>query len=136
MKAITVEPKKPGTARYEDFPEPDVQDGSVLVEAVAVGVCGTDVEIVEGKYGWAPPGRRAWCWGMNPLAASLIPVQASPLKKATWWLESSAVRTRSPARIARWASGTCVAMASILSGASRRSTDLCRNVGASSLNTP
>jgi hypothetical protein len=23
---------------------------------VAVGVCGTDVEIVEGKYGWAPPG--------------------------------------------------------------------------------
>jgi threonine dehydrogenase-like Zn-dependent dehydrogenase len=47
MKAITVEPKKPGTARYEDFPEPDVHEGSVLMEAVAVGVCGTDVEIVE-----------------------------------------------------------------------------------------
>jgi len=29
MKAITVEPKKPGTARYEDFPEPDVHEGSV-----------------------------------------------------------------------------------------------------------
>jgi hypothetical protein len=24
MRAITVEPKKPGTVRYEDFPEPDV----------------------------------------------------------------------------------------------------------------
>jgi threonine dehydrogenase-like Zn-dependent dehydrogenase len=55
MKAITVEPKKAGTARYEDVPEPDAHEGSVLVEAVAVGVCGTDVEIVEGKYGWAPP---------------------------------------------------------------------------------
>ncbi len=42
MKAITVEPKKPGTAQFEDMPEPDVNEGSVLVEAVAVGVCGTD----------------------------------------------------------------------------------------------
>ena len=25
--------------------------------SIAVGVCGTDVEIVEGKYGWAPPGQ-------------------------------------------------------------------------------
>ena len=56
MKAITVEPGKPESARYEEFPEPDVQEGSILVEAVAVGVCGTDVEIVEGKYGWAPQG--------------------------------------------------------------------------------
>ena len=57
MKAITVEPHKPETARLEDIPEPDARDGSVLVEAIAVGVCGTDVEIVEGKYGWAPPGK-------------------------------------------------------------------------------
>jgi glucose 1-dehydrogenase len=57
MKAITVEPKKLGTTRLEDVPEPDARDGSVLVETVAVGVCGTDVEIVEGKYGWAPPGK-------------------------------------------------------------------------------
>ena len=48
MKAIIVEPKKQGTARIEDIPEPDVREGSVLVEAIAVGVCGTDVEIVEG----------------------------------------------------------------------------------------
>jgi len=42
MKAITVEPMKPGSARYEDVPEPGVHEGSVQVEAVAVGVCGTD----------------------------------------------------------------------------------------------
>ncbi len=59
MKAITVEPKVAGTARYMDFPEPDMRDGSILVEAIAVGVCGTDVEIMEGKYGWAPPGQKA-----------------------------------------------------------------------------
>ncbi|MCK7538436.1 MAG: alcohol dehydrogenase catalytic domain-containing protein [Marinilabiliales bacterium] len=41
-----------------DMPEPDLRDGSILVEAIAVGVCGTDVEIVEGKYGWAPPGQQ------------------------------------------------------------------------------
>jgi NADPH:quinone reductase-like Zn-dependent oxidoreductase len=36
MKAITVKPKKPGTARYEEFPEPDVHEGSVLVELESV----------------------------------------------------------------------------------------------------
>jgi len=56
MKAITVEPKKPGSARLENIPEPDAVNGSVLVEAIAVGVCGTDTEIADGCYGWAPPG--------------------------------------------------------------------------------
>ena len=46
MKAITVIPKQPGTAQLEDIPEPDIGEGSVLVEAIAVGVCGTDTEIV------------------------------------------------------------------------------------------
>ena len=41
MKAITVEPHKPGSARLEDIPEPDARGGSILVEAIAVGVCGT-----------------------------------------------------------------------------------------------
>ena len=41
------------------MPEPDPREGSVLVEAIAVGVCDTDVEIVEGKYGWAPRGGTA-----------------------------------------------------------------------------
>ena len=81
MKAITVEPKKPGTARYEDFPEPDVHEGSVLVEAVAVGVCGTDVEIVEGKYGWAPPGKTRLVLGHESLGRVIDPGPNSSLKK-------------------------------------------------------
>ena len=36
MKAITVEPKKTGSARYEDFSEPDVNDRQDRVVIVAV----------------------------------------------------------------------------------------------------
>jgi len=73
MKAITVEPKKAGTARYGDVPDPDPRRGAVLVEAVAVGVCGTDVEIVEGKYGWAPPGETRLVLGHESLGRVLDP---------------------------------------------------------------
>ena len=65
MKAITVEPRKPGTAKLMEFPEPDIHTGSILVEAIAVGVCGTDVEISEGKYGWAPPVKPVSFLDMN-----------------------------------------------------------------------
>ena len=73
MKAITVEPKKPGTACLEDVPEPEARDGSVLVEAIAVGVCGTDVEIVEGKYGWAPRGKTRLVLGHESLGRVVDP---------------------------------------------------------------
>jgi threonine dehydrogenase-like Zn-dependent dehydrogenase len=81
MNAITVEPKKPGTARFEDIPEPDAREGSVLVEAVAVGVCGTDVEIVDGKYGWAPPGATRLVLGHESLGRVIDPGPTSSLKK-------------------------------------------------------
>jgi threonine dehydrogenase-like Zn-dependent dehydrogenase len=73
MKAITVEPLRPGSACLEDVPEPDVHDGSVLVEAIAVGVCGTDEEIVAGKYGWAPPGKSRLVLGHESLGRVLDP---------------------------------------------------------------
>jgi len=40
---------------------------ALLVEAIAVGVCGTDVEIIEGKYGWAPPGKTRLILGHESL---------------------------------------------------------------------
>src|SRR5512143_2627258 len=81
MKAITVEPMKPGSVRFDDVPEPDIQSGSVLVEAIAVGVCGTDVEIAEGKYGWAPPGKTRFVLGHESLGRVIDPGQTSGLKK-------------------------------------------------------
>jgi threonine dehydrogenase-like Zn-dependent dehydrogenase len=81
MKAITVEPRKPGTARLADVPEPDAHEGSVLVEAIAVGVCGTDIEIVEGKYGWAPPGKTHLVLGHESLGRVIDPGPVGALKK-------------------------------------------------------
>jgi len=81
MKAITVECKKPGTARLMDIPEPGAHEGSVLVEAIAVGVCGTDVEIVEGKYGWAPHGQPHLVLGHESLGRVIDPGPSSGLKK-------------------------------------------------------
>jgi threonine dehydrogenase-like Zn-dependent dehydrogenase len=81
MKAITVVPKKPGSARYEDMPEPDEREGSVLVQAIAVGVCGTDAEIVEGKYGWAPPGSQRLVLGHESLGRVIDPGPRSSFKE-------------------------------------------------------
>jgi threonine dehydrogenase-like Zn-dependent dehydrogenase len=81
MKAITVEPKNPGSARLEDIPEPSVLNGSVLVEGVAVGVCGTDVEIAEGKYGWAPPGKTRLVLGHESLGRVIEPDPTGRLQK-------------------------------------------------------
>jgi threonine dehydrogenase-like Zn-dependent dehydrogenase len=81
MKAVTVEPNKPGSAQLENVSEPDLRNGSVLVEAIAVGVCGTDVEIAEGKYGWAPPGETRLVLGHESLGRVLDAGSSSGLKK-------------------------------------------------------
>jgi threonine dehydrogenase-like Zn-dependent dehydrogenase len=57
MLALTVRPPTPNSAALEKVAEPDPTEGSILCETVAVGVDGTDNEIVEGKYGEAPAGR-------------------------------------------------------------------------------
>ena len=67
MKALTVRPGEANSARVEDIPEPAPAAGALLVEALAVGVCGTDLEIVSGKYGWAPPGKERLVLGHESL---------------------------------------------------------------------
>ena len=81
MRAITVEPKKPGTAKWEEVEEPDVRQGSVLVETIAVGVCGTDTEIIEGKYGWPPPSKTRLILGHESLGRVLETEPTGRFKK-------------------------------------------------------
>jgi len=57
MRAITIVPGQAGSARLDQVEEPSLSYGSVLVDTLAIGVCGTDLELVAGEYGWAPPGR-------------------------------------------------------------------------------
>jgi threonine dehydrogenase-like Zn-dependent dehydrogenase len=56
MRAITVIPGKPGSVALGEMPEPPAQDGPVLVQTQAIGICGTDLEIINGDYGSPPPG--------------------------------------------------------------------------------
>lgn len=57
MRAITVVPGQKGSVDLSEMPEPPDADGPILVEIQAVGVCGTDLEIINGEYGQAPPGQ-------------------------------------------------------------------------------
>lgn len=66
LRAITTEPGRGGTARLEPLAGPP-GDGEVLVEAVAVGVCGTDREILRGEVGAPPPGRTRLVLGHESL---------------------------------------------------------------------
>ena len=73
MKAVTVQPGVANSFRFEEVPEPDESTGSILVEAVAVGICGTDVDITSGTYGWAPPGRDRIILGHESLGRVVDP---------------------------------------------------------------
>jgi glucose 1-dehydrogenase len=74
MRAITVLPRTPHSARLEDVPDPAESDGSVLVRSLVLGVCGTDREILNGSYGFAPPGQQRLILGHESLGA----VEAAP----------------------------------------------------------
>ncbi len=67
MRAITVLPGVPNSAKLQDVPEPRASEGALLVDAIALGVCGTDHEIVAGHYGEAPDGQERLILGHESL---------------------------------------------------------------------
>ena len=67
MRAITVSPGIAKSARLDDVPPPPLADGAILVRTLALGVCGTDREIIAGDYGWAPPGAERLVLGHESL---------------------------------------------------------------------
>ena len=77
---ITVEPKKPGRASG-GCPGARCASGSVLVEAIAVGVCGTDVEIVGGQVRLGAARQEALVLGHESLGRVIDPGPAGGLKK-------------------------------------------------------
>ncbi len=81
MKALTVIPLKKGSAELSDVDGPAESDGQVLVETIAVGICGTDMEILAGEYGWAPPGRERLVLGHESLGRVLEAPAGAPVVK-------------------------------------------------------
>ena len=67
MRCITVQPGVPDSLRLEEFRVPSGDRGAVLVRAVALGVCGTDRDILGAKYGEAPPGHQRLILGHESL---------------------------------------------------------------------
>lgn len=81
MQALTLVPGRAGSAALEEVDEPQVTDGPVLVEGLAVGVCGTDAELVAGAYGEAPPGSDRLIIGHESLGRVLDAPAASGLER-------------------------------------------------------
>ncbi|MFP3713519.1 glucose 1-dehydrogenase [Puerhibacterium sp. TATVAM-FAB25] len=77
MRALTVVPEKPGSLAVTDVPEPEPGDGELLVDGIAVGVCGTDREIADGEYGSAPAGDERLVIGHESLGRVLAAPEGS-----------------------------------------------------------
>ena len=71
MCAMTVVPGRKGTAGIEDVPDPDMQDGALMVRGMAVGICGTDREIAGAAYGTPPSGEARLIIGHESLGEVL-----------------------------------------------------------------
>jgi glucose 1-dehydrogenase len=56
VKAVTVVPRQPGSAACVSIEPPRRRAGEAEVRTLAVGVCGTDQEILAGHYGVSPAG--------------------------------------------------------------------------------
>jgi threonine dehydrogenase-like Zn-dependent dehydrogenase len=67
MWAVTVVPEEKDSLELTNMPEPPASDGGLLVETQAVGICGTDLEIINGEYGLAPPGEERLTLGHESL---------------------------------------------------------------------
>lgn len=74
MLALTVKPGMANSGSLDQVAEPDAHPGAVLVRTLAVGICGTDREILAGAYGQAGPGRERLVLGHE----SLGEVQQAP----------------------------------------------------------
>ncbi len=73
MRALSVHPTEHGggTLVLDEVPEPAPDDGDLLVEALALGVCGTDREIAARGPRLAPAGRAGLILGHESLGRIL-----------------------------------------------------------------
>jgi len=71
MRAVTIEPGHGASARLDEVEEPQASEGALLARTLAVGVCGTDNELLAGAYGAAPVGRARLVIGHESLGRVL-----------------------------------------------------------------
>jgi threonine dehydrogenase-like Zn-dependent dehydrogenase len=52
MRALTVQPLEPNSLELSEIPDPVPGPGELLVDGLALGICGTDRELISGEYGF------------------------------------------------------------------------------------
>ena len=83
MRALTVIPGQAESGAVVEMPEAPERVGTVLVRTLAVGVCGTDAEILAGDYGWAPEGEERLILGHEALGEVLEAPEGSGFRRAS-----------------------------------------------------
>ena len=127
----------PIPSSLKTLPPPPHSDGAVLVRALALGICGTDREIIAGDYGWRAARRDAP--DPRPRVARPRRGGAAGQRLSRAAISSSAscaVPIRCRVRPAPSANGTCAATASTPSAASRSATATAPSNSASSPTSP
>jgi threonine dehydrogenase-like Zn-dependent dehydrogenase len=67
MNAFVVSPRRAGSGRLTEGADPQPAPDQALVRIIAVGVDGTDRELMRGDYGEAPPGENSLIIGHESL---------------------------------------------------------------------
>jgi glucose 1-dehydrogenase len=68
VRALTVVPLQPDSLALTELSEPVANENQLLARTLAIGVCGTDREIIAGHYGEAPEGAERLIIGHESLA--------------------------------------------------------------------
>jgi threonine dehydrogenase-like Zn-dependent dehydrogenase len=84
MRAVTVRPLEPDSILLENVDEPPPSDGAILVQTVAIGICGTDHEIIAGKHGAAPPGSERLILGHESVGKVLSAPSGTGFVEGDW----------------------------------------------------
>jgi threonine dehydrogenase-like Zn-dependent dehydrogenase len=74
MRALTVKPGVANSLSLDDWPEPQADGKHLVVKALALGICGTDHEIIAADYGTAPEGSDRLVIGHESLGEVIEPV--------------------------------------------------------------
>lgn len=122
MRALTVTPRKANSFGLENIGPPPISDGAVLVRMLDLGICGTDIEIIKGNYGWAPLGTDRLIIGHESLG--VVERAPSGCGFARGDFVAGIVRRpdRHRVRLAPSVNGTCVVTVVIRNAASSNET--------------
>ena len=77
MRALTVKPGVKRSVALTSMPDPNPSEGPVLVRSLVIGLCGTDVEIVDAQLGQAPLGAERLVLGHESLGRVIASGDAS-----------------------------------------------------------